>query len=221
MLSAPDRARSRRAHSAGPVVALASGGAALLLVAGAIAPVPAFADDGLPHRSVGGQSLDIIETAAPAVSRPRAYDSEKSPAEQKADLIAAHDNYAWAKLVLWYGGWPITEQSVTVMVRWMRQENGVNSWWNRNNPLNNGWGVGSYMNTVENLDTAAYYVADAIHSLGGYASIREAFASGALSADEIWTGIWTSSWASGHYDGGTHYSTAPVPSVVAPADAWG
>jgi len=224
MFSAPHRSPSRRTEAVRPAVALACGGAVLLLVAGAVVPIPAVASAprayGMPVTG-GEQAVDVTARAEPAAVAHAGFASEKSPEQQKAALVAAHDNYAWAKLVLWYGGWPITDASVTVIVRWMRQENGVDSWWNRNNPLNNGWGVGSYMDSNPNLDVAAYNVAEAIQTLGGYASIRDAFASGSASTDEIWYGIWTSSWASGHYEGGTHYSTAPVPSVVAPAENWG
>jgi len=222
MFSAPHRIPSRRANALRPAGVLAAAGAALLLLSGAIVPRPDPAVAADVHPVTGNeQMVDLVAAAEPAVAERDAPSSEVSPQRIKAALVAAHDNYAWAKLVLYYGGWPITDESVTVMVRWMRQENGVDNWWNRNNPLNNGWGVGSYMDSNDTLDSAAYNVADAIHSLGGYASIRDAFAAGNLSTDAIWYGIWNSSWASGHYDGGTHYSSAPVPSVVAPAELWG
>ncbi len=222
MFSAPHRHPSRRAYALRPAAVLAASGAALLLLAGAIVPRPDDARAADVRAPMGDdQVVQLASAASPSVGERDGYASEVSPQRAKAALVAAHDNYAWAKLVLYYGGWPITDESVTVIVRWMRQENGVDSWWNRNNPLNNGWGVGSYMGSNDTLDAAAYNVADAINKLGGYSSIRDAFASGSKSTDQLWYGIWTSSWASGHYEGGSHYSTAPVPSVVAPAELWG
>ena len=50
-------------------------------------------------------------------------------------------NYDWAKLVLLEGGWPQSDNNVTVLLRWMRQENGAATWWNRDNPLNNSYGA--------------------------------------------------------------------------------
>ena len=59
-----------------------------------------------------------------------------------ATLAAGGTNHDWAKLVMLLAGWPQTESNITVFTRWMRQENGPDDWWNRNNPLNNGWGSG-------------------------------------------------------------------------------
>ena len=198
---------------------LATTGAALLVVITAVVPYR-DADAALAGVAAGDQDVQLAASIQPAIGERDGYAAEVSPERIKAALVADHTNYAWAKLVLWYGGWPITDDSVTTMVRWMRQENGVDDWWNRNNPLNNGWGVGTYMNSAESLDASAQYAADAIHSLPGYAGILAAFAS-AVPSDQSAYAIWYSSWASGHYDYGGHWSTAPVPAVEAPADAWG
>lgn len=137
-------------------------------------------------------------------------------------LAAGGTNYDWARLVLLLGGWPQTESNITVITRWMRQENYVDSWWNRNNPLNNGWGsgggggLGSYVSLV----SAAENAAEALHSNPGYAEIVAGFAASAPT-DVIEAAIWASPWASGHYNGGAHWSYAPVPVVTAPPDAWG
>ncbi|MBO9578715.1 MAG: hypothetical protein J7480_08130 [Microbacteriaceae bacterium] len=224
MFSATTRHPSRRAGGLRPAAVLAASGAALLLLIGAVTPYrdPATAAEAARQaEALDDQSLDVSTVALPSVAERDAPAAEVSPARQKAILVADHTNYSWAKLILWYGGWPITDAAVTTIVRWMRQENGVDNWWNRNNPLNNGWGIGDYMASNENLDMAAMNVADALNSLGGYAGIRAALAVGTGSPDDIWYAIWNSSWASGHYNGGTHYSTAPVPEVVAPAEAWG
>lgn len=191
----------------------------MLLLVGAIAPHQE-AGASTSATALDQQAVDVAASVEPAIDDRDVYSAEISPWRQKAALVADHTNYAWAKLVLWYGGWPITDESVTTIVRWMRQENYVDNWWNRNNPLNNGWGVGNYMNSAESLDASAQYAADAIHSLGGYSGILTAFAS-SVSSDESAYAIWYSSWATGHYDYGGHWSTAPVPVVEAPADAWG
>ncbi len=220
MFSVPQRYPTVRSRAARPAVSLACAGAALLLVAGAIAPIPALAAQGaVAAVPPNQQSVDVAEALAPSVTNASDYSSEKSSASQKAELAAAHDNYAWARLVLWYGGWPITDASVTTILRWMRQENGVDDWWNRNNPLNNGWGVGSYMNSNDSLDAAAFNAADAIGHL--YPSIQAVLASGTTNPDDIANGIMFSGWSSSNYGDGSHWSTAPVPSVVAPAEDWG
>ncbi len=220
LFSASNRNPDRRAAAARPGVALAISGAALLLIAGAIAPIPALAAQRSDAAIVppNQQSVDVTEALAPAVGDHSAYSSEKSPAQVKAAILAAHDNYAWAKLVLWYGGWPISDDSVTTILRWMRQENGVDDWWNNNNPLNNGYGVGSYLNANENLDVAAQNAADAINHL--YPSIQTVLASGTTAPDQIAYGIMFSGWSSSNHGNGSQWSTAPVESVVAPDAAW-
>lgn len=132
-------------------------------------------------------------------------------------------NYDWAKLVLLEGGWPQSDNNVTVLLRWMRQENGAASWWNRDNPLNNSYGAPGAGGTGRNsnLIVAAENAAHALQrgAGGGYAGIVSALAS---SADPTVTAeaIWASNWSGSHYANGTHWSTAPVPIVKAPASAW-
>lgn len=131
-------------------------------------------------------------------------------------------NYDWAKIVLMMGGWPVTENNVTVFTRWMRQENGPNNWWNRNNPLNNGWGSGGGGGTgsYPNLIVAAENAAKALHSHPGYAAIIAAFAASAPT-EVTEHAIWASPWASGHYANGGHWHYSAVPVVKAPPGAWG
>jgi len=57
-------------------------------------------------------------------------------------LVNGGTNHDWAKLVQLFAELPMTEDNVTVFTRRMRRENGDDDWWNRNNPLNNGWGSG-------------------------------------------------------------------------------
>jgi hypothetical protein len=132
-------------------------------------------------------------------------------------------NYDWAKLVLLAGGWPMTQNNVIVILRWMRQENGANNWWNRNNPLNNGFGAPGAGGTGSNpnLIVAAQNVAAALRkgAGGGYSGIVSALA--ASSPPNVTAeAIWASSWSTSHYANGTHWSTAPVPVFKAPASDW-
>ena len=132
-------------------------------------------------------------------------------------------NYAWAKLVLLMGGWPMSESNTTVILRWMRQENGTNNWWNRDNPLNNGYGAPGAGGTGRNanLIIAAKNAAGALHAGvgGGYGGIVASLAASA-SPQATAAAIWASSWSTSHYANGTHWSTRPVPVVKAPASAW-
>jgi hypothetical protein len=134
-------------------------------------------------------------------------------------LASNGTNEDWAKLVLMFGGWPQTDANVTVMLRWMRQENGPPDWWNRNNPLNNGYGSGggAGLGSYPDLVTAAQYAAANLQR--GYPDIVAGLAAG-TSADVTAQAIWASPWASSHYGNGSHWSTTPVEIVQAPASAW-
>lgn len=161
-----------------------------------------------------------LRVSSQTVTTPVARDSF-SASPGIATLAAGATNYDWAKLVLLLAGWPMTESNVTVMVRWMRQENYVDAWWNRNNPLNNGWGSGGGGGTgsYDSLVSAAENAAEALHQNAGYAEIAAAFAAGAPT-EVTEAAIWASPWATGHYNNGAHWSYAEVPVVQAPADAW-
>ena len=131
-------------------------------------------------------------------------------------LAAAGTNYDWAKIVLLSGGWPQTDANVTVMTRWMRQENGVDDWWNRNNPLNMGdGGFASY----PSLLVSAQGVAKLIHSNPGMSGIDAALAAGDDAA-RTESAIWASNWAGSHYAYGAHWHYNPVDQIKAPASAW-
>lgn len=136
-------------------------------------------------------------------------------------LKASGTNYDFAKLVMLYAGWPQSDNNITVFTRWMRQENGVDDWWNRNNPLNNGWGSGGGGGTgsYDSLDLAAQNAADALLKNAGYAGIAAAFASSAPT-DQTEAAIWASPWASGHYANGGHWSYSEVPVVKSPDGTW-
>lgn len=138
-------------------------------------------------------------------------------------LKAGGTNVDWAKMVLLFAGYPMTDSNVTVMGRWMRQENYPETWWTRNNPLNNGWGAsygpggtGRNVNLVE----AARNAADALNTIGKYSEIRAAFLASKDTAS-VERAIWFSGWASGMYNNGTHWHYHDIKVVKAPASAWG
>jgi len=162
------------------------------------------------------QSLDVAPTAQPT---PAARDDfSATPGIQT--LVNGGTNYDWAKLVLLDGGFPMTDANVTVMTRWMRQENGADDWWNRNNPLNNGLGSGGGggTGTYANLVIAAQYLAKNLRK-PMFAGIAATFDSNAPTST-IESAIWYSGWASGHYANGAHWHYTPVQVVKAPAGAW-
>ena len=138
-----------------------------------------------------------------------------------ATLAASGTNHDWAKLVLVLAELPPTESNVTVFTRWMRQENGTDDWWNRNNPLNNGWGSGGGggLGSYDSLVIAAENAAEALHGNSGYSAIVAGFAASAPT-EVIEAAIWASPWASGHYANGGHWSYVPVPVVKSPEGTW-
>ncbi|RZS63411.1 hypothetical protein EV187_3313 [Agromyces ramosus] len=163
------------------------------------------------------QALRVAaDVTAPATSH-ESYVSTTGP----ETLVASGTNLDWAKLVLIEGDWPVTEANITFMMRWMRQENGADNWWNRNNPLNNGQGSGggSGLGSYATLLDAAYYAAQNLQS-GRYPAVDAALARGD-SADATAQAIWASPWASSHYGYGTHWSSRPYEVIEAPASAWG
>ncbi len=138
------------------------------------------------------------------------------------NLSKGSTNRDWAVLVLYMAGFPTSDSNITVMLRWMRQENGPDDWWLRNNPLNNGWGSGggSGLGSYANLVIAAENVGNALHGNPGYAAIVAGFESSAPTA-QIEAAIWASPWASSHYGNGSHWAYTPVPEYASPAGTWG
>jgi hypothetical protein len=165
------------------------------------------------------QKLTVSKAVAPTTITHSVY----SATDSIQTLANNGTNYDWAKLVLLDGGWPQSDNNVTVILRWMRQENGTNDWWNRANPLNNGYGAPGAGGTGSNSDLilGAQHAAQALLRGvgGGYSGIVAALAA---DSDPSVTAqaIWASSWSTSHYANGTHWSTAPVPVVKAPASAW-
>jgi hypothetical protein len=200
----------------------ATGGALVLLIAIAIAPLgagpseaelrAAYAERHAQEFVMTSTHLSAASAATSAITRD-GFDSTPGP----ETFIRGGTNHDWAKLVLLYAGWPITDNNVTVITRWMRQENYTDNWWNRANPLNIGaGGFASY----GNLDESARVVAKALTTSRGYAQIAAAFAASAETSVTEYA-IWASPWAGGHYAWGGHWHYDPVPVITAPASAWG
>jgi hypothetical protein len=166
----------------------------------------------------GAQTLAVSGSVAGAVIARDKY----SATDGLETLAAGTTNRDWATLVLFLAGFPTTESNVTVMLRWMRQENGPDDWWLRNNPLNNGWGSGggSGLGSYDNLVTAAENVGNALNGNSGYSAIVAGFASSAPT-DVIEQAIWASPWASSHYANGSHWAYTPVPEYSSPPGTWG
>ena len=181
-------------------------------------PPPTDAQEMQAYLNAHAQTLAVADDAVTTEDVRGEYGA--TPGVQT--LAAEGTNYAWAKMVLLFADLPMTDDNVTVFTRWMRQENGPDNWWNRNNPLNNGWGsgggggTGRYVNLIE----AAQNAAEAMRTLGGYQGFVAAFERQAPTA-EIESAIWASNWASGHYANGGHWHYTPVPVVSAPPSAWG
>jgi hypothetical protein len=194
--------------------------AATLVAALTIAPanLPTAADELQAYLTANAQSLIVHEDAAMASVIRDTY----SATPGIATLAAGGTNHDWAKLVLLLGAFPMTENNITVMTRWMRQENFVDSWWNRNNPLNNGWGSGGGggLGSYDSLITAAENAAEALHGNPGYGQIVASFMASAPT-EVTEAAIWASPWASGHYNDGKHWAYFPVPVVKADPSAWG
>lgn len=156
------------------------------------------------------------EALAASAALPAARDAFGSTPGPET-FIQSGTNHDWAKLVLVYAGWPVSDSNVAVITRWMRQENGPDDWFRRNNPLNIGaGGFASY----SSLDESARVVAKALTTSGMYGDIAAGFAASAPTED-IEYAIWASPWAGGHYAWGGHWSYSDVPVVPAPASAWG
>lgn len=202
-----------------PAVGAATVAFALMMIL-SIAPPPPPTDAQLLQAYVdaNAQTLEVngnVESVGAALN-------EYSTTPGIATLAARGTNYDWATLVLSFAELPVTEDNITVFTRWMRQENGANNWWNRNNPLNNGWGSGGGGGTgrYPNLVVAAENAAEAMRTLPGYQGFVAAFEREAP-MNEIEAEIWASPWASGHYANGGHWHYTPVDVVKSPPGAWG
>lgn len=169
---------------------------------------------------VADNAQPLVASAVDALPIAERHDFGATPGYET--FIAGGTNHDWAKLVLLMGDFPLTDSNVTVVTRWMRQENYVDAWWTRNNPLNNGWGSGGGGGTgrYSTLVDAAENAAEALHALPRYAEIVRTLNASAPT-DEVERAIWFSGWATGMYNNGAHWSYVDVPVVTAPPSAWG
>jgi len=209
----------RFSHPRKPLVVGAAAMALSLTALTAVAPPPPVASPETPQAraTTNAQSLEVSEEVAATTTGRDGF----STTAGYETLARGGTNYDWAKLVLLYAGWPMSESNVTVITRWMRQENGPDDWWNRNNPLNNGWGSGGGggLGSYDNLKLAAENAAEALHGNPGYSAIVAGFATSAPTA-EIEQAIWASPWATSHYHNGTHWSQREVPRITSSAGTW-
>ncbi|MFE6254165.1 hypothetical protein [Agromyces sp. NPDC057865] len=183
-------------------------------------PAPAASEPPGAGEAFSGatQTVSVAgDVAAPDVSH-ESYVTTTGP----ETLVESGTNHDWAELVLIYGDFPITQANIDVMLRWMRQENGPDNWWNRNNPLNNGNGSGggSGLGSYATLSIAAEYAADSLRRYSFYDAIEASLEAG-NDANATAQAIWASPWAGSHYGYGSHWSTAPVKVITAPESAWG
>ncbi len=181
-------------------------------------PLPTPADEFQAYLEANAQTVRVSSTIANGSVTRDGY----SATPGIATLAASGTNYDWATLVLVMAGLPTSENNITVFTRWMRQENYTDDWWNRNNPLNNGWGSGGGggLGSYDSLVIAAENAAEALNTNSGYSDIVAAFAASAPT-DVTEAAIWASPWASGHYAYGAHWSYVEVPVVKAEPGAWG
>jgi hypothetical protein len=214
-LASANPSRESRRHIT--VIAAMSALGLAAVVALAPPPPPTAAEVLHAYLEEHAQKLTVPDAVAPTSVARDTYSA--TPGIQT--LAAGGTNYDWAKLVLVLGGFPMTESNVTVLTRWMRQENGADNWWNRNNPLNNGWGSGGGGGTgsYDSLVIAAQNAAAALRANGGYSGIVAALDAAAPS-EQLEQAIWDSPWASGHYANGGHWSYVPVPVVKSPDGTW-
>ena len=214
----PPQDRRPIVHRIGAATAVLALGATVTIAVVPVLP-PSSAQELQVFINENAQSLTVSRHAEQAAAlEQRAGYSATAGIDS---LVASGTNHDWAKLVLLFGGWPMSENNVTVITRWMRQENGPESWYNRNNPLNNGWGSGGGAGTgsYASLLDAAKFAAKALSQHPGYSAIRANFAASSPTAVTE-AAIWASPWASGHYANGGHWHYTPVPVVKAPASAW-
>jgi hypothetical protein len=153
-----------------------------------------------------GYGVTVQETAKPVVP---------------AMLPGASTNADWAGQVLIDGGWPTSANNVTALLQWMDSENAPESWYNRNNPLNNGYGSGggAGFGSYPDLTTAAQYAADLLHANSAYSDIIAALAASAPVETTV-DAIQGSPWASSHYGYGSLWHAVDVPVVAAPESDW-
>jgi alpha-galactosidase len=172
------------------------------------------------HVSGSGQSVNATTLGMDAGTSP-----SFGPPTAAAPPVThpASTNVDWAKVVLDEGNWPVCGNNVTVLTQWMDSEEPASDWWNRNNPLNNGDGSGggAGLGSYDNLVTAAYYVAHNINANPSWYGQIDSDLAACASTGTTAQAIWNSPWASSHYGNGSTWHSGSVPTVAAPASAWG
>ena len=131
-------------------------------------------------------------------------------------------NYDWARWILHDGGWPESANNVTVLTEWMASEEPPSDWYNRDNPLNNGFGCGggSGLGSCPNLFAAAQYVVDNLTQNPGFyqAIVNDLRASDSPSTTAH--AICASPWASSHYNNCSAFFMGTAGTFAAPAGDW-
>ncbi len=104
-----------------PIGAAAAVFALIATTALAPPPLPTPAEEFQAYLDANAQTVRVSSVAAlGAVTR-----DDYSATPGIATLAAGGTNYDWAMLVLVMAGLPTTENNITVLTRWMRQENYV------------------------------------------------------------------------------------------------
>ena len=206
----------------------AAGAAVLFLAGGAMVAMPANAAS-MPAGTIYADQLLSSTQTFKVSAAVKTQTVEKvtfhsagftRPDGTPAITVGGDTNVDWAALVLQDGKFPVTPNNLTVLLQWMDSENSPQSWWLRNNPLNNGLGSGggSGLGSYDNLTIAANYVAIQLRRdlFSGIASCLDSSAPVATTA----SAIIASAWAGGHYDNGAIWHAVDVPIVAAPAEDW-
>jgi len=203
--------------------------ASMLLIGSVAVAIPADAATANSHTLyasqllANSQQLTVRSDVKGDVVEKTDFDSStlRRPGGAPALTVGGITNADWAALVLQDAQLPVTQNNVTVILQWMDSENSPQTWYLRNNPLNNGLGSGGGggFGRYANLRIAASYVAKQLHrSL--FAGIAAALAADSAPAVTE-QAIIASPWASSHYGYGSRFHAVNVPIVAAPASAWG
>lgn len=122
------------------------------------------------------------------------------------------NNFDWARLMLSDGRFPITENNVDNVTRWMTAEEPTGDWYHAWNPLNiNASGAG--FDQFPNLETSARVTAQVIRQSNMIGIAQCLAANAATSAFSA--AVVRSPWAESHYGGNPgHIAMIPVPGAV-------
>lgn len=215
--------RAERKHHLIAVASAASLGLVssfmLALPANAAEPLPA--DPAVSSGTAPGQSLAVSDSAELPAVQQSTFGASGGTGEVGVTTTGGQTNASWAQLVLQDGGWPTSANNITVILQWMDSENSPQSWWLRNNPLNNGYGSGggAGFGSYPSLLVAAQDVAVNLQRNSGYSAIVSSLAASAP-VQTTAEAIEDSPWAGSHYGYGSLWHAVDVPIVTAPASDW-